>query len=178
MAKNKISPRDSWLYGNLLISLVLFVATYIVLGWVIASTTPFWQKLFSAESITIAYLIYLRAFPLLFKLILLFLIIGFSLFITSPFTFIALFLEKSINSDVKIFLSILFWSVVLVFVFCSFDYFADLLVITSANLLLRMDLQKLGYPSWLVVCIIVLIAIISFMIGVFCFEFFGVAVDY
>lgn len=178
MAKNKTSPKDSWLYGNLLISLILFVATYIVLGWVIASTAPFWQKLFSAENITIAYLIYLRAFPLFFKLILLFLILGFSLFLTSPFSFIALFLEKSIDSDVKIFLSILFWSVILVFIFCSFDYFADLLVITSANLLLRMDLQKLGYPPWLVACIIVLIAIISFVIGFFCFEFFGGGFQY
>lgn len=176
MPRNKNSFNQdnyiSWLDSNLLVSFILFLCTYLTLGWVIASTSKFWEKLLEQQNISLLFLIQEDLLLFLIKIVVLFVTIAVSLFLSSPVGLITFIFEESINSDTKAFLAILFWSVVLVFIFCSFDYFADLLVITAANILFRIDLQKLKYPNWLIRIIILGLALLAFLGGVFLYEHF------
>ncbi|WP_330205211.1 hypothetical protein [Cyanobacterium sp. Dongsha4] len=174
--KNNSLEKDdynSWLNSNLLISLCLFLCTYIVLGWAIASTAGFWLLLLKQQNISITFLIEQDSLLFVIKIIALFVIITISLFLSTPVALITFVFEESINSDIKAFIAILFWSVLLVFIFCSFEYFADLLVVTAVNILFRLDLQKLKYPRWVVRLIIFTLAFLSFMSGVYLFDHFN-----
>lgn len=174
--KNNSLEKDdynSWLNSNLLISLSLFLCTYTVLGWAIASTAGFWLFLLEQQNISLTFLIEQDSLLFIIKIVALFVIITISLFLSTPVALITFVFEESINSDIKAFIAILFWSVLLVFIFCSFEYFADLLVVTAVNILFRLDLQKLKYPRWVVRLIIFTLAFLSFMSGVYLFDHFN-----
>lgn len=177
MPRNKNSFSEdssiSWLDSNLLISLSLFLCTYLTLGWAIASTSEIWEKLLKQKNIPLLFFIEQDSFLLILKIVALFVIIAISLFLSTPVALITFVFEESINSDLKALLAILFWSVVLVFIFCSLEYFADLLVITATNILFRIDLQKLKYPNWLIRVIIFGLALLAFLSGVFLYDHFN-----
>ncbi len=173
--KNSLNKDNyiSWLDSNLLISLSLFLCNYTVLGWAIASSSSFWEKLLAQQNISLLFLIEQDSLIFILKIVALFVIIAISLFLSTPVALITFIFEESINSDIKAFIAILFWSVILVFIFCSFDYFSDLLVVTATNILFRIDLQKLKYPNWLIRLIILGLAFIAFMSGVFLYDYFN-----
>ena len=173
---NKNYDRDSqdklsWLNSNFLLSFSLFFSTYTVLGWSIANQAILWAKFLHEQNIPIEIALEEDILLFLIKLFALLVIIIITFLLSTPVALTTFLFQESINSDLKGFLSILLWSVVLVFAFCSFDYFADFLVIISVNLLLRLDLKKLKYRNWQIILIILFFASIAFIVGVILFDF-------
>lgn len=177
MARNKSSDDDnqlvSWLEGSFSLSFLLFFSTYTILGWAIASRVRSWYSFLEEKNLILFPEIGADSWFFILKLLALGVIISISLIFTNPVGLISFIFEESINSDVKAFIAILFWSILFVVIFCYFHYFADLLVVTSANILFRMDLDKLKYQSWLVTLIIIMLALVSFSLGVFAFDYFS-----
>ncbi|BAQ63566.1 hypothetical protein GM3709_331 [Geminocystis sp. NIES-3709] len=168
---NDIRKESSWLDTNFFLSLSLFFCTYAVVGWSIANLANKWAKIITEQNTIINLLIQEDLLPLIIKLSILFGTVFLSLILSSPLVLITIIFEESINSDLKAFIAILFWSIVLVFVFCSFDYFSDLLVITSSNILLRLDLQKFNNNNSQVLFFIFVMASIAFSVGFILFDF-------
>ncbi len=170
---NDVEKQSSWIDKNFLISLSIFFCTYSILGWSIANIVDDWVNIVNKQSIAIHLLIQQNILLLIIKLFILIITIIISLILSSPLALISFIFEKSINSDLKAFFAILFWSVLLVFIFSSFDYFADLLVITSTNILLRIDLEKSNYKGWQIFFLTLILALGAFSIGVFLFNIFS-----
>lgn len=170
---DEITQNISWLDTNLLLSFSLFFSTYGVVGWTIARVADHWAMVITEQSTFINLLIQENFLPLIIKLLILLITVFISLILSSPLVLITFIFEESINSDLKAFIAILFWSIVLVFIFCSFDYFSHLLVITSSNILLRLDLQKLKYKNWQVLTFIFIVASTAFSLGFILFDFFS-----
>jgi hypothetical protein len=170
---DEITENVSWLNTNLLLSFFLFFSTYGVVGWTIARVVNHWATIITEQNTIINLLIQKDFLPLIIKLLILFATVFISLILNSPLLLITLIFEESLNSDLKAFIAILFWSIVLVFIFCSFDYFSHLLVIISSNILLRLDLQKLKYKNWQVITFVLIVASTAFSLGFILFDFFS-----
>lgn len=170
-SSGEITQNISWLNKNLLLSFSLFFCTYSVVGWTIAKVANHWAIVITEQNTIINLLIQENFLPLIIKLLILLGTVFISLILSSPLTLITFIFEESINSDLKAFIAILFWSIVLVFIFCSFEYFSHLLVIISSNVLLRLDLQKLKYKDWQVLTFIFIVASTSFSLGFVLFDF-------
>ncbi|MGI0480137.1 hypothetical protein ACN4EE_05025 [Geminocystis sp. CENA526] len=169
-----LTKKTSWLHTNLLLSLILFLSTYGVVGWTMAGIANHWAIVLREQNTFINLLIQEDLLPLIIKLLILVATVFISLILSSPLVLITFIFEESINSDLKAFIAILFWSIVLVFIFCSFDYFSHLLVIISSNILLRLDLQKLKYKNWQVLTLIFVLASTAFSFGFILFDFLSV----
>lgn len=172
---NNLGKESSWLDKNILIFLGIFLCTYSVLGWSIASIVESWANIINDHTMAINFLIQEKILLLIIKLLILAITVLVSLGLSSPLTLMTFIFEESINSDLKAFIAILVWSIILVFIFCSIDYFADLLVITSTNILLRLDLQKSKLKSWQIFFVTLILAFIGFTLGMFLFNFLSVA---
>ncbi len=160
----------SWLNHSLLLSSSIFVSTYTILGWSIASKALLWAKFLQEQNIAIEIPLEEDLLLSFIKLFALLVIIIITFLLGAPVTLTTFLFEDSIHSDTKGMVSLLFWSIVLVFAFSSFDYFADCLVIISANLLLRMDLQRFKYRNWQIIMITLLFASIAFSGGMVLFD--------
>lgn len=172
---NHLEKESSWLEQNLLISLGIFLCTYTVLGWSIASIVEYWANIINEHTMVTHFLIQERILLLIIKLLILAITVIVSLGLSSPIAVMTFLFENSINSDLKAFIAVLVWSVILVFIFCSIDYFADLLVITSTNILLRLDLQKSKFKNWQIFFVTVILAFIGFTLGIFLFNFLSIS---
>jgi len=173
--KKSFSSRNqitSWVEEKYWLSSLLYCLVYLAIGWSTGSQTPIlingFQNAIASFNIAIADNLLVTTVRILSFLI----IIGISLSLIHPISIITVVFEESINSDLKAFFSILFWSILLVFIFCYFDYFADILVVTSSTILFRLDLQKQKKTSWQVLSIIIILAFLSFLSGLFLFEYF------
>jgi len=174
--KKSFSSRNqitSWVEKKLWLSSLLYCLVYFAIGWSIGSQTPvlihsFQNLLESFNIVTIEHSLLIKTVRTLSLLI----IMGISLSLIHPISIITVVFEESINSDFKAFFSILFWSILLVFIFCYFDYFADILVVTSSTILFRLDLQNQKKKPWQILGIIIILAPLSFLSGLFLFEHF------
>ena len=169
----KSSTKKSWFNRNLLLSLSLYLTTYTVFGWLIASRIVSWAEFVRKQNISIEIFLEEELLLSLSKLLALITIILITFFLSTPVALTTFLFQNSINSDVKGFISILLWSIILVFAFTSFDYFAHLLVLIAVNILLRLDLSKLRYRNWQIIVSILFCAAIAFSAGMMLFDFFS-----
>ena len=150
---------------------MLYSCIYLIIGWSIASRSEIlirntrniidrWNILIDDDLL----LMVIRAFSLI-------LIMTISLMVMNPFSIITFIFEESISSDLKGFISVLVWSILLVFIFCYFDYFADILVITSSTILLSLDLEEKKIYGKSLIFLMVFIASIAFSLGVLMFDY-------
>ena len=160
----------SWLEKTPWLSLFILCTTYAVFGWSIASSVDTWINLTLETVNNIGLFLEEQLIVMIIHLLALGIIILISLFLTTPVAFITFFVQESIGSDLKAVIAIFLWSFIAVLIFCFWSFFSDLLVMVSAGILVKLDLQKLGYKTWQVFFIIVLLAFLSFVVGVFSFE--------
>ncbi|AUC61922.1 hypothetical protein AA637_12560 [Cyanobacterium sp. HL-69] len=176
MAKKKeedlfLENHISWIDKKSWLSLLLYSCIYLIIGWSIASRSEIlirntrniidrWNILIDDDLL----LMVIRAFSLI-------LIMTISLMVMNPFSIITFIFEESISSDLKGFISVLVWSILLVFIFCYFDYFADILVITSSTILLSLDLEEKKIYGKSLIFLMVFIASIAFSLGVLMFDY-------
>lgn len=168
---NNLQKESSWLDKNLFLSFSIFLCTYIVLGWLIADDLEHWAMVIREQSLSFHLVIEEDIGLWITRIFAFSILIFISLLLSTPIALITFVFEETINSDVKAFIAILFWSIALIFIFCYFDHFADLLVITSATILFRLDLQKSSFKNWQIFSFIFVLASIGFSLGMFLFHF-------
>lgn len=168
--KNEQKNVKSWLEKIPWLSLFLLFLTYAVFGWSISKQSHLWKESildmaqnfgFSLEDDLIMISIHVLALAI---------IVLIALLLTTPITLVTFVYKESIGSNIKAVISVFIWSFVLVMILCFFDHFANLLVMISAAILVRLDLQKMGYKVWQVFFIIGGLAIIGFALGIISFE--------
>ncbi|AFZ46822.1 hypothetical protein Cyast_0850 [Cyanobacterium stanieri PCC 7202] len=162
---------NSWVEKKSWLALYLYSCIYGTIGWSVASRSNVlsqgvrrfinnWNLLIDDSLLTVM----VRVLSLL-------LIMGASLAVINPLSIITFIFEESINSDLKAFVAILFWSILLVVIFCYFGYFADILVVTSSSILLHFDLQEKKIDGFKNIALMVFIASVTFGLGIFIFDY-------
>lgn len=160
----------SWLEKMPWLSLFILFVTYTVFGWSVSSATDSWVHGILEINKNIDWFLEEELITHLIHLFALAVIIFISLFLTTPVALITFAFKKSIASDVKAFIWIFAWCFILVLMFCALDYFADLLVMISSAILVKLDLQNMGFKTWQVFSIIVILASSSFALGIIIFD--------
>lgn len=159
----------SWLEKTPWLSLLILCLTYAVFGWSISSSVDSWSDSILETAQNIDLLIEKELIAITIHLLALAVIVLISLFLTTPVALITFVFQESIDSDFKASIALFLWSFIAVIIFCFWNYFADLMVMISAGILVKLDLQKLGCKSWQVFLIIILGASLSFFFGVMSF---------
>lgn len=168
---NQDTIKQSWLTKNPWLSFTIFLCTYGVFGWSIANRAELWLIYLKEGGKSIVTSVEDDLLLLLIRLTALMVIIVISLSLTTPVALITFVFEESVSSDLKAFIYVLLWSVLAVFILCSFDFFADLLVLISANILLRLDLQNLSLKMWQIFLLIIFLATSAFVTGILLFDY-------
>lgn len=168
---NNLKKESSWLDKNLFLSFSLFLFAYIVFGWLMVEDLQHLAMIVTEQSLSFDLVIEEDVGLWIIRIIAFCVLILISLLLSTPIALITFVFEESLNSDVKAFIAILFWSIALIFIFCYFDHLADLLVITSATILFRLDLQRANLKDWHIFCFIILFASIGFSLGMYFFYF-------
>ena len=92
---------------------------------------------------------------------------------TSPISLVELGLDNWLKSDLRAFLSIFFGAFAFTIVVQKVDYFARFLVYVASALLLKLDLQLLGYNRWLCSIILSILCWLGFTGGILAFYFWS-----
>ncbi len=84
----------------------------------------------------------------------------------APVTLITIAFGSSFQSDAGSIISILLWSFAVVFLIRWVGYFAQLLLLVCAAILVKLDLQDNGYSNWQVSSAIALLSFLGFILGI------------
>ena len=160
----------SWLEKTPWLSVFILFITYAVFGWSIASSANSWATLTLETVDSIGLFLEEQLVVIIIHLLALAVIIIISLALTTPVALITFFVQESISSDLRAVIAVFSWSFIVVLMFCFWDYFSDLLVMVSAGILVKLDLQKLGFKTWQVFLVILVLAFLSFLLGIISFE--------
>ena len=148
----------------LIFSLVLFLLTYGIEGWLYGS----WMNRFlKQENVLIQFTEPARFGVLYVSAVIgiLFLVIIFA----SPISLITIGLDNWLKSDTRAFLSIFIGAFAFAILVQRVDYFARFLVLISAVFLLKLDLQLVGYSRWLSSLILIILCWLGFTGGILTF---------
>jgi hypothetical protein len=167
---NKIKEGKSWLEKMPWLSLLILFITYMLFGWSITQKSESLIKVLLNTGENLNLLIEKDTILLAIHLLALATIIIITFFLTTPIALITFVYKGTISSDLTAIISVFGWSLLLVIIACYFSFFADFLVMISASILARLDLQKLGCKSRETFLIILILASIAFALGVFSFQ--------
>jgi hypothetical protein len=175
MARKKQLSTDiieqSWLTKTPWLSLALFLCTYVTFGWSLADQSELWLLSLKEQTEGLNISIEGELSLFLIRLITFLVVITVSLSLSSPVTLMTFVVEEGSTSDFKALVYIFLWSIFGVFILCSFNFFTNILIIVSANILLRLDLQKLKLKIWQIFCLIIFSATVSFSSGLWLFDY-------
>lgn len=148
------------------ISLLLLLLTYTVEGWLYSR----WVVT-HVNNETIAILEQLTE-PISFGILYGMAIAGILLFIvvfTSPIALIAISLDGWLKSDTRAFISIFIGAFAFTIIVQQLSLFARLLVLIASALLLKLDLQLMGWNRWLCTLILAIFCCLGFTGGILAF---------
>lgn len=147
--------------------------TYVVFGWTISESMNPWtvQLIRQAQiwgllisPITAQYIIYFFITLIILCTILL---------ITMPLKLLNAFFGTWLASNIKTFISILFWSFVLVVVLHRFPQIVKILLVWSASILGKLELQKFDYKNSKILAILFSTSLLGFVTGCLAFIFWS-----
>ncbi len=93
--------------------------------------------------------------------------------ITAPIALMTISITFSLKTEARIFLSILFGAFAFSLIIQEIGYFARFLVLLSAAMLMKLDLQLLGFKKWLSTLIVAIFCLLGFAGGILAFYAWG-----
>lgn len=126
------------------LSLTLLLLTYSIFGWILAEAIMGWEiRLAVGASLLLIVLT-----------------------LTAPITLIRVCFGSWLQSDVKAFIAIIFFSLALVAVIVWIKLFARVAVLLAAGALARLDLQRAGYGRWQALSLLAFICLLGYSLGI------------
>lgn len=166
---NEQNNTKSWLEKFPWLSVLILFLTYAVFGWSISSKASLWTQWIVETGKNFDLVLEDSIAMISIHLLALAVIVLIALLLTTPIALITFVYKESISSNLKAVIAVFIWSFMLVIIVCFLDHFADLLVMISAAILVRLDLQKLGYKIWQTFFVIVCLASLGFAFGIIIF---------
>jgi hypothetical protein len=163
----------AWLKKFPWLSLSLLLITYGVFGWYVDQSSAPWRHELVEQVKPWGWFVdedLLLTFTHLLAAVLIVLI---SLALASPVAFLTIFLGNSLKFDTNTFFFLLGLSLIGVFAMRWFEYFARVLLLLSATILVRLDFQMAGYNKWQTFILLTFLCLFGFGLGVLSFTLWG-----
>jgi hypothetical protein len=154
----------AWLRKFPGVSLFLLLLTYCVEGWLYGA----WATIFLEEGDFLSQLPQLTRFGILYGIA----IAGISFFIVifaAPISLVAISLENWLRSDTRAFFSIFISAFAVTILVQKIDYFGRFLVFMASALLLKLDLQLIGFNRWFCTLVLMFFCWLGFTGGILAF---------
>lgn len=145
-------------------SLFLLLLTYCVEGWLYG----IWATIFLEESNFLAQLSEPTRFAISYSIAIAS-ILFFVVIFTAPISLVAISLDNWLRSDVRAFLSIFLGAFAVTIIVQQIDYFARFMVFTASALLLKLDLQLIGFNRWFCTLVLMFFCWLGFTGGILAF---------
>ncbi len=146
------------------LSLALMLLTYATFGWLYSS----WSLVLVREGIFLKELEANLATSILYGIGTMG-ILTIALIFTAPISLIAMGVDNWFKSDSRAFISIFLGAFAFAVIVQRIDYLARILVLISAALLVKLDLQLAGYKRWLSFVILTIFCLLGFIGGILAF---------
>ncbi|MGK7931200.1 MAG: hypothetical protein AB4041_07170 [Microcystaceae cyanobacterium] len=167
------------------LSLLLLLITYITFGWYIDQGKSIYQQFFIDYGRSWGWQDFLNSINLVETDVAITLVYGVAtlsiLLITigliAPITLITVAFGSSFKSNLWSIVSILLWSFTFVFILRWFALFSQFLLLLSAAILAKLDLQDHGLKQWKVSILIMMICFLGFVIGVISHSYLNVGLE-
>ena len=154
----------TWLRKSPVISLFLLLLTYGVEGWLYGS----WATLVLENSDLYGNLAATTRFGILYGGAVIAILLCVVVF-TAPISLVALSLDNWLKSDMRAFLSIFLGAFAFTMIVQKVDYFVRFSVLVASALLLKLDLQLIGFNRWLCTLCLIIFCWLGFTGGILAF---------
>ncbi|ACK71914.1 conserved hypothetical protein [Gloeothece citriformis PCC 7424] len=156
-----------WLKKFPWLSLVLLLATYGVFGWYVEQSKSLWNSWIIEQGRGWGWTIEEDLLGISLYVVSGAVILAITFGLTAPVALLTFFMGSPLKNDVRAMFSVLVWAFAVVIIICWLQFFAHLLLLISAAILGRLALQEWGCKTWQASLIISLLALSSFMVGLF-----------
>ena len=157
-----------WLKKIPAISLLLLLLTYGVEGWLYGAWAT---ELLATGNLYSQFVDEIR-FGILYIFAVIAIVLCVIIF-TSPISLVEIGLDNWLKSDFTAFISIFLGAFAFTLIVQRVDYFARFLVYVASALLLKLDLQLLGYNRWMCSIILTIFCWLGFTGGILAFYFWS-----
>lgn len=147
------------------LSIILLLLTYSSFGWIFARSSSRWIEWLLENDSWFGLTFTEPVVFLSLKIIGVITVLFISLILTTPLRFFNYLFGTWLQSDTKALLSVLGFAFAAVLIACWLEQFIRLLVLTSAAMLLRFELQKNGYSQGLRKLLLGGLSLFGFVIG-------------
>ncbi|ACB52920.1 conserved hypothetical protein [Crocosphaera subtropica ATCC 51142] len=148
-----------------LFCIAIVVLTYGSFGWYVAQSASFWSHWLADQGETWGWILEDETIFLLLHILAGSVVLLITASLAAPVAIITILFGSSFKSDNKAIIAVLLWSFVVVMMLRWIAFFAHFLLLFSAAILAKLELQKLGYPQWKVMSVLMIICLGGFTLG-------------
>jgi hypothetical protein len=151
----------------------LIPSVYGVFGWSIAHERLSWSDWLIARGDEMNWTLTSELLKIVIYILAVVVVLSIALGLTLFSDLMSVFFSSWFKNDLRAILSILGWSLALVFIFHKWAVFSRLLILLAATVLGRLELQEAGYNRWQVFLILTILCLGSFGLGIGAYNLWG-----
>ncbi|MDJ0731448.1 MAG: hypothetical protein QNJ33_15805 [Crocosphaera sp.] len=145
--------------------LVIVVLTYSVFGWYVGTSAITWSDWLANQGEAWGWFLEDEAIFVLLHLLAGGVVLLITASLAAPVAIITIVFGSSFQSDNKAIVAVLLWSFIIVLMLRWIAWFAQFFLLLSAAILAKLELQKLGYPQWQVMSMLIILCLGGFALG-------------
>ncbi|MDJ0658822.1 MAG: hypothetical protein QNJ42_04960 [Crocosphaera sp.] len=145
--------------------LTIVVLTYGIFGWYVGYSATAWTHWLANQGETWGWFLEDQTIFLMLHVLAGAVVLLITASLAAPVAIITIVFGSSFQSDNKAIVAVLLWSFIIVIMLRWIGYFAHFFVLLCAAILAKLELQKLGYPQWQVMSLLITICLGGFALG-------------
>ena len=145
--------------------LAIVMVTYSTFGWYVGSSAIAWSHWLANQGEAWGWVLKDEVIFLLLHLLAAGVVLLITASLAAPVAIITIVFGSSFKSDNKAIIAVLLWSFVAVVMLRWIGDFSRILLLLSAAILAKLELEKLGYSQWLVRLLLIIICLGGFTLG-------------
>lgn len=161
------------MFWRIILLTFLIPSVYGVFGWSIADERLSWSDWLIARGDEMNWTLTNEWLEIVIYALAVVIVLSIALGLTLFSDLMSVFFSSWFKTDTRAILSILGWSLAIVFIFHKWALFSRVLILLAATLLGRLELQEAGYNRWQVFLMLILLCLGSFSLGIWAYNLWG-----
>lgn len=161
------------MFWRIILLTFLIPSVYGVFGWSIAHERLSWSDWLLARGDEMNWTLTSEWLEIIIYILAVGIILSIALGLTLFSHLMPVFFRSWFKNDISAVLSILGWSLAVVFIFHKWAVFSRALILLAATILGRLELQEAGYNRWQVFLMLTILCLGSFGLGIWAYNLWG-----
>jgi hypothetical protein len=161
------------MFWRIILLAFLIPSVYGVFGWSIAHERLSWSDWLIARSDEMNWTLTSEWLEIVIYILAVVILLSIALGLTLFSDLMSVFFSSWFKNDVRTVISILGWSLAIVFIFHKWAVFSRVLILLAATLLGRLEFQEAGYNRWQVFLMLTILCLGSFSLGIWLYNLWG-----